>query len=802
MRERVLAKRSTEAKQKAPPAKLAPEKSEELFGVILLILGLLLAASLLTYHADDPSFLQSRGPGAPVLNLFGPLGAQLSAASFGIFGPSILLLPVFLLVAAWRRIRRTPNSRVVGRGVGALIVLASLPSLFHLIFGPITWYTAQIPSGGLLGHLVGTALQGQLNRTGAVFFLLGGVIIGSTLLIQSTFGEMLFNWNRRAIELRQRFVLTWSRRRERRQKEQSRRRVVAKHLQRQVDDRNRAPAPLTRSGGGAGHAGFADQELDPPLRVTEKEGSQSFTVRKHSGAPQPVHAPVAEPQYEIPFPKVPKSKGQSPPISLLQLEDTGGEVDEDELVRMGEVIRQRCAEFGVEGNTVGISPGPVITVFEFQPAPGVKVSQIVGLQDDLALALKAEAIRIDRIAGRSTLGIEVPNRERTVIRLGRLLSEKSFSKAPSKLMMALGLTVRGEPYFADLATMPHLLVAGATGAGKSVGLQSMITSIIYKSTRDEVQFIFIDPKRIELGAYRDIPHLKTEVVVEPKKAANALNWAVREMERRYRLLAEVHVRSIGYYNSAIHDPRVQERLALSDDEAEFKGSDLKPLPYYVIVIDELADLMMVSSSEVETALARLAQMARAVGIHLIVATQRPSVDVLTGTIKANFPCRISYATATRHDSRTILDQVGAEKLLGNGDMLFMAPGTSRVVRLHGAYVSEQETATLVRWLKKQGPPDLDPTVVAPTKEQIKGSGPGGDDDELFDQAARMVVFEGQASASFLQRRLRIGFSRAARLIDIMEQDGLLGPAQGSKPREVLVSKDYFAEIDGEQSRSR
>ena len=442
-----------------------------------------------------------------------------------------------------------------------------------------------------------------------------------------------------------------------------------------------------------------------------------------------------------------------------------------------------------------ITPGPVITVYEFQPAPGVKVSQIVNLQDDLALALKAESVRIERLPGRSTLGIEVPNKERGVIRLGYLLDQEAFRRAPSVLTMALGTTIHGEPYFADLASMPHLLVAGATGAGKSVGLQSMITSIVYKARRDQVQFIFIDPKRIELGVYKDIPHLKTEVVVEPKKASNALRWAVSEMERRYRLLAEVHVRSLDFYNQAISDPKVRERLALSDG-SEIETDDLKPLPYYVVVIDELADLMMVAAAEVESSIARLAQMARAVGIHLIVSTQRPSVDVLTGTIKANFPCRVSYATATRHDSRTILDQVGAEKLLGKGDMLFMPPGTSRVKRLHGAYVTEQETAGLIRWLKKQGRPDFDPAVLADPVEERSGRGAGGGDgDELFDEAARLVVAEQQASASFLQRRMRIGFSRAARLIDIMEREGLLGPPQGSKPREVLVKQDYFEELD-------
>ncbi|MEO1087232.1 MAG: FtsK/SpoIIIE domain-containing protein [Acidobacteriota bacterium] len=326
----------------------------------------------------------------------------------------------------------------------------------------------------------------------------------------------------------------------------------------------------------------------------------------------------------------------------------------------------------------------------------------------------------------------------------------------------------------------------------------MITSILYKATKDEVKFIFIDPKRVELGVYSSIPHLKTEVVVEPKKAANALRWAVAEMERRYRLLASIHVRSIDIFNRVVGDPVERQSLALKDTgESDFTDDDLQPLPYYVIIIDELADLMLVAASEVETSIARLAQMARAVGIHLIIATQRPSVDVLTGTIKANFPCRLAFATATRHDSRTILDQVGAEKLLGRGDALFMPPGTSRIMRLHGAYISEQETAALVRWLGRRGGPELDPDVVKPPEEEASsaGSNADGEQDALFDDAARLVVRERQASASFLQRRMRVGFSRAARLIDMLEADGLLGPAQGSKPRDVLVPPDYFEEID-------
>ncbi|HJX28386.1 MAG TPA: DNA translocase FtsK, partial [Thermoanaerobaculia bacterium] len=550
----------------------------------------------------------------------------------------------------------------------------------------------------------------------------------------------------------------------------------------------RPPRPRTGPGSVPGSSAAPSAPAAPSGLLPAFPGPVSTAI------PAPIPKAAAQPALFAPSEIAP---GTLPPVNLLQMGEGRTAMDEAELVRQGEVIRQRCEEFGVEGTIEGISPGPVITVFELQPAPGVKVSHVVNLQDDLALALKAESVRIDRMPGRSTMGLEVPNRERSIIRLGSLLADERFRKAPSVLTMALGTDIHGEPYFADLATMPHLLVAGATGAGKSVGLQSMITSILYKATRDEVQFIFIDPKRIELGVYADIPHLKCEVVVDPKKAANALRWAVAEMERRYRLLAEVHVRSIGYYNRAIQDPQVRERLSLSEDaQATFTAADLKPMPYYVVVIDELADLMMVASSDVETSIARLAQMARAVGIHLIVATQRPSVDVLTGTIKANFPCRISFATASRHDSRTILDQVGSEKLLGKGDMLMMPPGSSRIMRLHGAYISEQETASLIRWLKKLGKPQLDPDVLkAPEGEGSGGSDGGDNDDDLYDEAARLVVAERQASASFLQRRMRVGFSRAARLIDMMERDGLLGPAQGSKPREVLVPQNYFEEIE-------
>ena len=807
---------SPKAEKKAR-ARLAPEKWNELAGVVLLTLALLAGLALASYHPADPSRLHRPAGAAPaVANWIGPVGAEVSALGFGFFGLAALLVPLFLAVGGWRRLRSHTATRVSGRGLGVIVVLISAPGLLQLTIGRMAWRDGEIEAGGAFGQLLGGALAERLHVAGALLVLLALVIAGATLVVQSTLGDLLRRARARVSARLEAGALERARRRERRAKERSRERVRTKHLRRVIEERHGGPEAATA----------AAEALDLPLRVTERSGPGAFSVRRVSAAERvgralddaageretgdaAVAAPAAEggarrrraaaaaaddsSQPALAFAEAPAAG--LPPVNLLQLAEDRHRYDESELVRQGEAIRLRCAEFGVEGSIEAISPGPLITIYEFQPAPGVKVSQIVNLQDDLALALKAESVRIDRVPGRSTLGIEVPNRERGVIRLGPLIADKAFAKAPSKLTLVLGRTLHGEPYVADLATMPHLLVAGATGAGKSVGLQSMITSILYKAHKDEVKFILIDPKRIELGVYAGIPHLAAEVVVDMKKAAYALMRMVKEMEDRYRLLAEVHVRSIAYYNRAIHDPEVKRRLALSDDEGGTAAEDLKPLPYYVIVIDELADLMMVSTAEVETAIARLAQMARAVGIHLIVATQRPSVDVLTGTIKANFPCRLSYATASRHDSRTILDAVGAEQLLGKGDMLFMPPGTSRTMRLHGAYISEQETAALVRWLKKvQGKPDYDPKLLEPLDGDSGGGELGDADDDLYDEAARMVVSEGMASASFLQRRMRVGFSRASRLIDMMERDGLLGPPQGSKPREVLVKPDYFEEI--------
>ena len=478
-----------------------------------------------------------------------------------------------------------------------------------------------------------------------------------------------------------------------------------------------------------------------------------------------------------------------PPLALLDAPKGERKIDERELMDSARLLEDKCREFSVEGNCVQIHPGPVVTTYEFKPDAGVKYSKITGLADDLSLAMKAESVLIDRIPGKSTVGIQIPNVDREQISLRELLESEPYQRANSKLMLALGKTIHGEPFFFDLATMPHLLIAGSTGTGKSVGLNAMLTSILYRATPDDVRMIMLDPKRLELGMYEDIPHLLSPVVMDPKLAANALKWAVREMEERYKTLAAEGVRNIDQFNRNI-------RLKIEGGEKdEVTGELPKPLPYIVVVIDELADLMMVAGNEVEESICRLAQMARAVGIHLILATQRPSVDVITGLIKANLPARISFRVSSKTDSRTILDGNGAEQLLGRGDMLFLPPASSRFIRLHGAYISEQESARLASFLRKQGRPVYDNSIT--DEENSKTTGLQFEKDDLYDEAARIIVQSGQASISYLQRRLRIGFSRAARLVDMMEADGLVSSGSGGKAREVLVSKDYFDEVDAQ-----
>jgi S-DNA-T family DNA segregation ATPase FtsK/SpoIIIE len=477
----------------------------------------------------------------------------------------------------------------------------------------------------------------------------------------------------------------------------------------------------------------------------------------------------------------------SPPISIQ-----GSTADE--LKRLAMVLTAKCEEFDVRGSVTQINPGPVVTTFEFKPEAGVKYNRITNLVEDLCLALEAESILIERIPGKSTVGIEVPNANRETIMLREMLESEAFASGRSPLTLALGKEINGRMRVADLASMPHLLIAGSTGSGKSVSMNSFILSILFKATPEEVKLILVDPKRLELGLYEGIPHLVTPIITDPKVAANALRNAVREMERRLKLLAEKGVRNIEQYNKLFE--RKEESLNLFEPPEEHA-----PLPLIVIFIDELADLMMVDSHNVEASITRLAQMARAVGIHLVLATQRPSVDVITGLIKANFPARLSFRVATKVDSRTILDSNGAEALLGKGDMLYSPPGSGRLVRVHGPFVTESEIAQVVEFWRAQATPSyVEEFLQAPPPEDAEDEEEwSGERDEAYEDAVRVVVEMGKASTSILQRRLRLGYGRAARLLDIMQKDGIISAPDGSKPREVLKRPDWIEEFERSQA---
>jgi S-DNA-T family DNA segregation ATPase FtsK/SpoIIIE len=533
-------------------------------------------------------------------------------------------------------------------------------------------------------------------------------------------------------------------------------------------------------------AGVTEADLDPEVAemtstawidrtvAGEQAGSAARTARESASRRKDVIETASGATYKLPA------------LDLLDTPIGHHEQAEEELRERATILAEKCKEFSVTGHIHRINPGPVVTTFEFKPDPGIKYSRVVGLADDLCLALKAESIRIDRIPGKSTVGIEAPNAHREKIFLREVVESSKFQKSESKLTVALGKTINGDEYIADLARMPHLLIAGATGAGKSVTLNAIICSILYKASPDEVKFIMVDPKRVELGLYEGIPHLLTPIVTDPKRAANALKWAVNEMEKRYRELAKLGVRNIEQFNREV---REITHPTLSEEDSKAP----RPLPYIVIAIDELADLMMVARGEVETSIARLAQMARAVGIHLALATQRPSVDIITGVIKANIPSRIAFRVSSKVDSRTIIDSNGAEALLGQGDMLFLPPGTARLIRVHGPFVNENEIKALTDHSRKQAQPDYNEQVTLSEQETQDADGLEGEQDELHEDALIIVTDMGRASTSVLQRRLSIGYGRAAKILDLMERQGFIGPGEGSKPRKVLQAAYDFRE---------
>jgi S-DNA-T family DNA segregation ATPase FtsK/SpoIIIE len=778
----------------------------EFTGVALFAATLIWLMALVSYTPTDPVWFFNNITASQASNFAGRVGAFVAEASFQLLGYSAYCIPLVLAVAGWHSFWCTKLDAAYTKLFGAGLFFVCSAALLSLGFGFLASTNRPFDAGGLMGKVLSDALVSYLNTTGAAILLLTLVAAAVILSTQFSFGRAT---TVAASAVREQSTGWWSRLqswRDDRRREKERQQIVNKHVQKA--GRDKAPEIATKAAGAAASLKAARQSLRPVDAddadeddddlLTPAPAARGAAARppaiKHS-APTPVTPSLPLGDREVMKAPVERRKGDYvlPPLTLLDAAKEAQKIDERELMEAAKLLEEKCREFSVEGTVVQIHPGPVVTTYEFKPDAGVKYNRITGLQDDLCLAMKAESIIIDRIPGKSTVGIQIPNATREGISLRELLESDTYTRSASRLTMALGKTIHGEPIVSDLATMPHLLIAGSTGAGKSVSVNAMLTSVLFRASPEEVRFIMIDPKRLELGMYEDIPHLMTPVVVDPKQAANALRWAVREMEDRYKILAKQGVRNIEQYNRNVKAMLAELKESQKEAAEAEVGEPLKTLPFIIVIIDELADLMMVASKEVEESIARLAQMARAVGIHLILATQRPSVDVITGLIKANLPARIAFRVASKIDSRTILDGNGAEALLGKGDMLYLPPASSRFVRIHGPYISEQETARLCSFLRKQGKPVYDTSITAEEKTAEKLE---FDKDDLYDEAARIVVSSGQASISYLQRRLRIGFSRAARLIDMMENDGVVSPATNGK-REVLVDAGYFEEVDAQ-----
>ncbi len=770
----------------------------ELVGVALFATALIWLISLASYSAADPVWFFNTGSELPPANFAGRIGAFAGELSYQMLGYSAYLVPLVLVVIGWNYFWCRTMDAAYTKLLGAVLLFGCISSFLSLAFGTLDLGGRELHAGGYVGDRLAAFLAEYLNRTGSIILILTLLFAAIILSTQFSFGRLFSALSHvgqeRWIALRAAF----QQRRDEKQREKQRQEVLKKHLGKESKEPARAPAPVL-----AKAAAPTPEPVVKPSKTAAMVSAAAAALKAASSRPTPpikrsVPMGAREPSLPLPEPEkapVERKKGAFtlPPYALLDAAKAERKIDERELMDGARLLEEKCREFSVEGTVVQIHPGPVVTTYEFKPDAGVKYSKITGLADDLCLAMQAESVIIDRIPGKSTVGIQIPNPNREQISLRELLESDTYKRSTSKLTLAMGKTIHGEPFLTDLATMPHLLIAGSTGAGKSVSVNAMITSILMRATPDEVRFIMVDPKRLELGMYEDIPHLLTPVVMDPKLAANALRWAVREMEERYKTLAAFGVRNIEQYNRNVRAMQAEKK---GEPVIDDKGQELKTLPFIVVLIDELADLMMVAGNEVEESIARLAQMARAIGIHLVLATQRPSVDVITGLIKANMPARISFRVTSKIDSRTILDGNGAEQLLGKGDMLYLPPASSRFVRLHGPYISEQESARLASFLRKQGKPAYDTTVTADDKGNVQEHAEL-DKDELYDEASRIVVSSGQASISYLQRRLRIGFSRAARLVDMMEMDGLVSAAAGGKPREVLVKKEYFDEVDAQ-----
>jgi S-DNA-T family DNA segregation ATPase FtsK/SpoIIIE len=707
---------------------------KEIIGIFLFFLVIFTLISLVSFSPGDPSIHNAKAADS-IHNLFGVVGAHVSGALIGLFGLGAFWIPLLLLFTSIHFFGDHPVQAKVSTLIGGIMLVVTTGSLLALQQDSYLLFGSQFSAGGIIGIPAKSFLIKYTNFTGALIILVLLWVVGFILTTGFSliaFSLRCWDWILAIVDRSLTLYLKWKERHERAKK-------------------------------------FAD--IDPQ---TTRKRAEKIIIKASTAKPiKPVPTPKQE---EFKFMKT-DDGFQLPSINFLEEPEFQlGAADDENLRMQSQLLEKKLEDFGVQGRVVEVAPGPVVTTFEYEPAPGVKINKIVNLTDDLALAMRAISIRIVApIPGKAVIGIEVPNANRQLVKFKEVIASSAFEKSKSKLTICLGKDIVGNPVVAELDKMPHLLIAGATGAGKSVALNAMICSLLYKSRPDEVKMIMVDPKRIELSSYDGIPHLITPVVTHPKKATNALFWAVHEMENRYELLSEMSARNIKQYNS-----KVERSSQPADQKLPEK------LPYIVIVIDELADLMMLASRDVEVALTRLAQMARAAGIHLILATQRPSVDVLTGIIKANFPTRLTFQVSSRTDSRTIIDTVGAENLLGSGDMLFLPPGTAKLQRIHGAYISEAELSRIIAFLKAQAKPDYDTNVTEASANEIVES-EDDDYDERYDEAVALVTKTGQASISMVQRHLRIGYNRAARIIEKMEKEGVVGPSDGVKPREVLVT---------------
>ena len=786
------------------------KRLNELVGFLCITVAALIALALLSYSPKDAAFNVSApsSEGSPARNWIGPAGAYGADLLFQIFGFAAFLLPAAILVLGWRWFRSRAIDSQVATVAGFGLLLLSLPTLLSL------WHVwdvrGAVPPGGILGALISSGL-----RTG--FNLWGANLVAVELLVTALFMTTRFSFSGahawasgpngpigrvERLGILQRAQARWHAWREEREQRRMRRRVEESRLS------GRKPVPPQL-------IGKAEVLNEPPKTIRLADETNIFRGKaeiededeketKDASRKTPIFVLNRETEKagarKAGDPKIAKGSPnyKLPSPSLLREGERSHKLDEDELKLRARAIEAKCLEFDVQGRVTQINPGPVVTTFEFKPEAGIKYSRIIALTEDLCLALQAESILIERIPGKSTIGIEVPNDKRQTIALREIIETPEFVNSPSKLTLAMGRDLHGRIRVTDLAAMPHLLIAGSTGTGKSVFINSLMMSILYKASPDEVKMVLVDPKRLELNLYENIPHLIAPVVTDPKIASNVLRNATREMENRLKLLAQRGVRNIDQYNRTF---KKEQSLSLFDNLEE---TEHKPLPYLIIVIDELADLMMVDTNNVEESITRLAQMARAVGIHLILATQRPSVDVITGLIKANFPARISFRVASKVDSRTILDSNGSESLLGRGDMLYLPAGSARLHRIHGPLVTEDEITSVCDFWREQAQAKYQEELLAAPKDENGGAEgatdrdpDGGEDvdDDLYQDAIRVVCDAGRASTSTLQRRLRIGYGRAARLIDLMEKDGIVGPPDGTKPRELLKNRSWMKEFD-------